>query len=296
MKTMSCVVLVLIVLLSSELWAQQPVCDVESRGKTWCAVYFPQFVVGGGTDYANDIRVVNGWETGIVMKTNLDYDIPTAVRAGTNPQVVFNWYDSIGIQDILNVLIPGQTQLNEFAGGFNYSLLPHAAKQFIVSRPSARVQTGWLRAWILPTATGQLSMDVFVQYRYKVNGQQIGQATVTGMQPTRKFSFYARRYSGADQDLSETGVSLVNPNLTSATVTITRRDADGRVIDSYKETIQPYHQLSKFIGQMGPPLGAANFEGSIDVSSDIPIVGVALQTTGDGTNFNFSTIPASVLP
>jgi hypothetical protein len=119
----------------------------------------------------------------------------------------------------------------------------------------------------------------------------VGQATVSPVQPSKHVSLYARRYIDPNQDLSETGVAVANPYDVPASVTFIKRSRNGNFIDSCVAVIPPLHQLALFIGQICKPLDTLDYEGSLEITSEIPIVALALQTTGDALSFNFSTLP-----
>ncbi|MDP3763222.1 MAG: hypothetical protein Q8Q92_01005, partial [bacterium] len=144
-------------------------------------------------------------------------------------------------------------------------------------------------------STGGFSPEVkvFLQFVYKVQGKAVGQATVEAVRPKKNLFFYAKRFSSPKEDLSETGLALANPNNTAALITVTRRQrSSGTVLDSFTDVLPPFGHKAKWLNEM-KPLPVADWEGTIEVESDLPIVGTVLQMTRDGQSFNFSTVPFS---
>ena len=88
-------------------------------------------------------------------------------------------------------------------------------------------------------------------------------------------------------------MAIANPNDIPATVTITRRSRNGNFMDSSVQIIPAMGQISKFVSQIGRPLDFVEYEGSLEIRSNVSIVVLALETTGDAENFNFSTIPVT---
>lgn len=286
---------VLVVLFSLELTAvspqmaqgQQATCDLDffNDGTKWCVFYFPHYAVGGGTEYLNGFRVKDGWETGVIVKN--------ALKAST-AEVVVDWRDNTGRGFALKFQPGGIDEIID-ANNVSYRLQPLGASQSVLSLPSNEIKVGWMRVLITADRANpnKPSGEVFLQFRFKKEGQILGQATVEPMIPRRSMSFYAKRYTASNRDKVETGVALANPNDTPAAITITRRHWEGTVLDSFNEVIPARSHLSKFLSELRTL--NMEFEGSIEIESNVPIVGVALQTTGDSQNFNFSTIPLSTL-
>jgi len=241
--------------------------------------FFPYFAVGGGTDYVDGFRLVNGYEFGVVERSLFD----------SGAQVHLNWFGADGKRFAMKVQTDNDLY-DWWAMGSGMS--GHASAQNTFSLSSEDIKVGWMQVEISSTESGEPSAEVFLQIRHKTKGQVVGQATVSPIEPSKTFSFYARRYVGSNQGSSETGLALANPYDVAANVTFTRRSRLGNFMDSCIEVIQPMGQLVKFVGQLCKPLDF-DYEGSIELNSNVPIVCQALQTTGDGQSFNFSTIPCS---
>lgn len=242
------------------------------------AFYFPHMTVGGGTEYRDGFRLYNGWETGVITQNPYD---------DTSTLLSIAW---VGVNGWGFDLVRERDGKLSQAGGWTTTLPPHASLQSVLTLPTPEVKTGWMVASVCPTSSGKPGANVFVQFRYKVDGNVVGQALVNYVQPAKKFSFYASRYVDGHRDREETGIALANPNPKPAAITITRRTRTGRSFDIWRQVIPAMSQKSYFINEIGS-LGSADYEGSIEIDSDLPIIGIALQTTGDGRSFNFSTIP-----
>ena len=256
--------------------------------------YFPFSAVGGGTDYVNETRLQNGYELVATFKNPSD----------VSQQLRLDFFDDNGQWTHVNGQDSGATKLQNPFIAMVVPQAGHSARQITYTLPEENVKLGWIEITIPHAPEGQPEMSVSLRYQRKVNGQVMGQATVDPMQPMKSFSFPARSYRDPNQDLSETGLALTNPGVCNrvmveckpelpANITITRRNGLGRVIDSFNVTIPAGGQSVRFLNQM-KPLPMAMFDGLIEITSDVPIVGTAMQTTGDGESFNFSTIPISV--
>lgn len=256
---------------------------------------FPQFAVGGGTEYADGFRLVSGWETGVIVKNKTG--VPAKVR------VLFAGHRADQLRGLIKVQYPGENSLADITDidpmtkvlFFPLEVAPFGSVQAIISWPKPEVEAGWLKVQVeTPSQPRYPIVSVFLQYRYKVNSLVTGQATVNpgyynGV--NRDISFYARRYTGANQDRSETGLALVNLSFNRpSTCTFTRRNRDGGILDSFNEVIPGLGHFARFLGEMGPSLNLINYEGSMEVSCTATVIIVVLQMTGNGSNFNFSTI------
>ena len=255
---------------------------------------FPHFAVGGGTEY-QDIRIQDGWETSITIKS---------VRGPGSPTVPgkITWYSSDGspglgpgISPKLNIKPPLEDRLvndNEYS----FDLPPGSVREVVLSLPSPDITVGYVSVELISDRPGGVDAVMFLQYRYKVNGQVLGQATVTPVidyNLTQRWSFFVRYFTGPNKDRTESGIALANIRDHPRTCTFTRKDSEGRVLDSFNEVIPRFGSLARFFSQLGPSLGVTDFEGSVDISCDSysGMAAIALQTTGDGRSFNFSTIP-----
>jgi hypothetical protein len=71
-----------------------------------------------------------------------------------------------------------------------------------------------------------------------------------------------------------TGVAYANPSNATAQLTFTAKNAAGGVISSGMISLNPgaHNQAN-----VGPLLGIANFQGSITISSSVPIISLSLN-------------------
>jgi hypothetical protein len=250
--------------------------------------YFPHSPVGGGTEYVDGFRLKNGWEVGLIVQN--PYDGFTNVR--------YDFYDGTGQQTTMNLQAAFSTSLT-LAYGFTSSVDGHSSRETILSLPSETVQARYIKVTIprIPSGqpfAGRPSANVILHFRNKVNGNVVGQAPVTAMAPSATFSFFAKRFSSVSQDKSETAIALVNPNDTSASVTVTRRNVVGEIRDVFTVLIPAKNNLARFLTELRSI--EADYQGLIEISSTVPIVGIALQTSGDGGNFTFTTIDVITPP
>lgn len=284
MKKTTVLVFLMVFLFVPSVWGQflefpEPLDCPSGPAK---AFFFPHMALGGGSEYRDGFRLYQGWETGVITQNPYD---------DTSTLLSVTWVGTNGWGFDLIAELDGR--LFSGVGGWTTTLPPHASVQKTLTLPSPEVKTGWVVASVCPTSSGKAGANVFVQFRYKVDGNVVGQALVNPVQPAKKFSFYASRYVDGKRDKSETGIALANPNDKPAAIIITRRTRTGRSFDIWRQVIPAMSQKSYFINEIGS-LGSADYEGSIEIESDLPIIGIALQTTGDGRSFNFSTIPPAV--
>jgi hypothetical protein len=86
----------------------------------------------------------------------------------------------------------------------------------------------------------------------------------------------------ASNDLYFTGIAILNPNTSDASVTIEVYDADGRMLDSGQELIQAKKRSSRLLTEYFSSLvGKNQSSGYIRVISDIPVASFALFGTKD---------------
>src|SRR5207237_580178 len=87
------------------------------------------------------------------------------------------------------------------------------------------------------------------------------------------------------------GVAIVNPNATSASVTLTLRNGSGVTVSGpLLVSVASHQQVSKYIDQFfaGP---VPELQGSLLVTSNAPVAVMGLRFRG----INFSTLPATSL-
>jgi len=238
-------------------------------------LYGPQLVIGGG--YRTDVTITN--------------------VSSTPTQVVL----SFGMQDGSTLLVKLTDarfpQLFWNSTGYNPGGIPPGGSvQVTLTSPSLTPVVGSLGAIITRSVSGQNAVQVSMQYSYAPYGTVLGQAAVSVAEPSMGFGFHAVRSIEPDQDELRTGVAITNTTGRTANLTFRVRNRMGQEVASFPLTIVPYGQIAKFLGEM-TTLPANWSGGLVEVTSDVPIAGMTLQTTlnMEGT-FIFSTGTTFPLP
>lgn len=88
-----------------------------------------------------------------------------------------------------------------------------------------------------------------------------------------------------------TGIAIVNPNNTPATVTLTLGNQQGVTADTRTLTLGAHQQISKFITEIfsGSSLLTTPVTGLVFISSNVPVGVLGLSFTG----FSFTSLPAA---
>ena len=146
---------------------------------------------------------------------------------------------------------------------------------------SAPLAPGWARA----TCSGPVKASLL--YRRFEGGVPTGEAGVNAVTiPATRFVTFAEQGEGK----FGTGVAYANPSdTTTAFVTFTVRDADGRMLASVDETLLPNGHDAQ---NMQPLFGLPSFTGSLEVTSTEPIVSLSLNVEADPV---FSSLPPGEL-
>ena len=151
----------------------------------------------------------------------------------------------------------------------------HEETNVELSTPLAR---GWARA----TCTGPLKASLLYRRRNS-EGVTTGEAGVNATTvPATRFVTFAEQGEGR----YGTGVAYANPSdTTTAFVTFTAKDADGRVLASVDETLLPNgHDAQNMVDLFD----LTSFSGSLEVTSTAPIVSLSLNNEADPV---FSSLP-----
>ena len=131
---------------------------------------------------------------------------------------------------------------------------------------SAPRVAGWARA----TCSGPVKASLLYRRRNS-EGVPTGEAGVNATTvPATRFVTFAEQGEGK----YGTGVAYANPSATSALVTFTARDADGRVLASVDRSLLPNGHDAQ---NMAPLFGLSSFTGSLDITSTAPIVSLSLN-------------------
>ena len=146
---------------------------------------------------------------------------------------------------------------------------------------SVPLSPGWAQA----TCSGPLKASLLFR-RYDSEGVPVAEAAVNAARvPATRFVTFAEQGEGK----YGTGVAYANPSATTALVTFTAKDADGRVLASVDRTLLPNGHDAQ---NMAPLFGLSSFAGSIEVTSTEPIVSLSLNAEADPV---FSSLPPGEL-
>ena len=238
-------------------------------------LYGPQLVVGGG--YRTDVTITNvsSTTTQVVLSFGSQTEVPLLVKLthvdGNRFEVDSNGYN------------PGD-------------IPPGGSVQVTLRSPSPTPVVGSLGAIITRSSSGQNAVQVSMQYSYAPYGTVLGQAAVSVTEPSMGFGFHAVRSIEPDQDELRTGVAITNATGRTAHLTFKIRNRMGQEVVSFPLTIVPYGQVAKFIGEM-TTLPSSWSGGLVEITSDVPIAGMTLQTTVNMEgNFTFSSGTTFPLP
>ena len=146
---------------------------------------------------------------------------------------------------------------------------------------SAPLAPGWARA----TCSGPVKASLLYRRRNS-EGVPTGEAGANATTvPATRFVTFAEQGEGQ----FGTGVAYANPSDTAALVTLTARDADGRVLASVDRTLSPNgHDAENIVHLLDLP----SFTGSLEVTSTEPIVSLSLNFEADPV---FSSLPPGEL-
>jgi len=89
---------------------------------------------------------------------------------------------------------------------------------------------------------------------------------------------------------TQTGIAYANPSTSAATVTVTALDSGGNLLGSKSFALAP---SAHGAANIGPLLGLTSFTGSVQITSTVPIVSLALNAEAYPV---FSSLPAGDLP
>lgn len=248
------------------------VCDGRVIG------YLPYLVGGGNTIYAaNGVLLQNGYATRIVVQNQ--------ISAGA--QANLDWWDANGQQFQVNLqpFASSDTLVPGFSIG--YGLTPNGIVASTITIPGSNIKTGFIKFCVTPNSDGTPVISVFSTFFHVTNGVIDGQASVMSVIAKVRWTLYVRRFTSSEfAHQSETGISVANPNSQPATVVVILRGSTGNFFSSNSFIVPPMGQTSKFLREI---LTAwANGDGSIEITSNLPIGVVGLDNVG----INFSAISA----
>jgi alpha-tubulin suppressor-like RCC1 family protein len=239
------------------------------------SLYFSQFVDGGG--YSTALLLMNLTGTAIAGTVSFFDD--------SGHPVTMNFGSPIGSASTLNYSIPGN-------GMQKYSTTG--------STPGTPLHVGYV---VVTSTSGTLPSGAVIFSRYNGTG---GLASVAGVLNS-PLTTYSRMYvEKSNSPLTRnTGLAIVNPNNSAATVQLTLTGLDGRfgVYSGIMNgiTVPAHNHLAGFIDQSAimnvfADEIPANFQGILTLSSNVPIAPVTLRLTSNQRGEDlYSTLPVTDL-
>ena len=138
-----------------------------------------------------------------------------------------------------------------------------------VGLPGDPMRIGWAR---ITAITGSFEATEFFQL--SVAGQALPRVGVLPSGASSDLKFFAF-VTGT----TNTGIAVANPSETeAATVTLRRYTTQGACIAAATATLEPRHQLARFLNEDPWFPGLSNFEGTVQVASTQPVVLVMLRS------------------
>ena len=135
--------------------------------------------------------------------------------------------------------------------------------------------------WALANCSGPVKASLLFR-GYDSEGLPVAEAGVNAAAvPATRFVTFAEQGEGQ----FGTGVAYANPSATAAHVTFTARDADGQILASTDRTLLPGGHDAQGMASL---FGLSSFTGSLEVTSTVPIVSLALNFEVDPV---FSSLP-----
>ena len=152
----------------------------------------------------------------------------------------------------------------------------------IHKQTNANLSATVAQGWAVSTCSGPVEASLLYRL-YNAAGTAVGEASVNAeTAPTNKFVTFAQ---------TATGVAYGNPSTTqTATLTFTAYNAAGGFLGSATKTLGP---LAHGAANIGPLLSLASFSGSVVITSNIPIISLALNAEAFPV---FSSLPPGDLP
>ena len=125
---------------------------------------------------------------------------------------------------------------------------------------------GWARA----TCTGPVKASLLFR-QYDSEGEPVAEAGVNAAAgPATRFVSFAEQAEG----MTGTGIAYANPSTTAAHVTFTAKDTDGQTLASVVRTLLPEGHDAHVMAAL---FGFTSFNGSLEITSTEPIVGLSLN-------------------
>jgi hypothetical protein len=152
--------------------------------------------------------------------------------------------------------------------------------------PQEVIQTGF--AVVTPVSGGGAGLAVTETFSEQVGGA-LFQATVL---PSPLATITSVVVTTNPATGANTGVAIVNPNDSTATITLSLRDQGGNTLSTRTITVAGRQQIPRFVTELfsGTPELATPFTGSLVVNADLAIGVLGLQFVGP----SFTALPTSV--
>ena len=107
------------------------------------------------------------------------------------------------------------------------------------------------------------------------------EAGVAHSAPTGSANLFVSNLMTAAGNRLSTGVAIANPSGQTSTSVLTLLDEDGDFLVDFTLVLEPGQQLPRFIHELFPDEASGNFQGTLLVNSDQPVVITALRTQND---------------
>jgi hypothetical protein len=216
---------------------------------------------GTSAYYFPHLAFAGGWQTTV---TYVNYS-PLNVSCQTT------FYTDIGTP----LLIPfGATTISSRGDAFAPGADLHEQTTGVAAPP-------FVSGWAVALCSSPIKASVLFRF-YNGQGVAQGEAGVNAMTaPTTEFVTFAQ---------TQTGIAYANPSTTSATVTVTVLSSAGLALGSTVFQLAPNAHGA---ANLGPLLGLSNFTGSVQITSNVPIVSLSLNAEVFPA---FSSLPPGELP
>ena len=157
---------------------------------------------------------------------------------------------------------------------------------------AAPVQSGYaIVTPVVTTTSGNTSgLVVFETFGLRNNDPNATQAGVLPPSLTTNAILFVESNRRLAKNL---GVAIVNPNSSTANVTLTLRKSDGTQLASTTINVLSLHQVSEFVTQLFSSSQSipSDFTGTLGISSNMPVSVIGLRFRGK----SFSTLPVTNL-
>jgi hypothetical protein len=213
---------------------------------------FPQIADGGG-------GTAGGWRTTIVL----------ANRSATAANATISFYSDTGAP--LSLVVGGLQQSQTSV------VVPGLGVAEVQTQGGGPLTTGWALAQSDQNLTGIAIFGLL-----DGSGNTIAEVGAPASLALNFMSVFAQ--TGAN---TSTGVALVNPNATAATVTLTLKDSSSNQLAQASITIPPMGHIARYAGELFSAIPAGEFQGKIEIVSTQPLAGLTLRQHG----FVFTSLP-----